>query len=89
MIANVDKECIVADKYDLADKRFDGIFGERSAQSRKHLYESERYAYRSKPWLQRVDNSDKASVRSKASNFTLHRELLSKESANGMELHVF
>ncbi|RPD57882.1 hypothetical protein L226DRAFT_563587 [Lentinus tigrinus ALCF2SS1-7] len=37
----------------------------------------------------RVSNSDRTPVRSKASNFTLHRELLAKESANGLDLTVF
>ncbi|KAI0690782.1 hypothetical protein C8T65DRAFT_745688 [Cerioporus squamosus] len=37
----------------------------------------------------RGTNVDKASVRSKASNFTLHRDLLMKESTNGMDVTVF
>ena len=45
-ITSVGEECIVVDKYDFADKRFDDIFGERSAQSRKHLNQFERYPYR-------------------------------------------
>ena len=39
-IEGIEKECIVADNCDFADKRFDGILGERSAQSGKHIYQS-------------------------------------------------
>ncbi|TFK84694.1 hypothetical protein K466DRAFT_588711 [Polyporus arcularius HHB13444] len=37
----------------------------------------------------RVSNTSKVSVRSNASNFTLHRDLLMKESANGMDVTAF